>query len=135
MNRDAIQVACASLLLGLLVALMGLGLHAALGADVGQIPPNVPSYVRDWFKAVRSPGGVPCCDIADGHRTAWRYASDGLTFEVPLGGEWRAVPPEAVIRNQGNPVGEAVVWYRDYGDQIADPDRYFIRCFVPESEV
>src|SRR5579862_8891725 len=32
---------------------------------------EVPDNVRSWFKSVRSPHGVPCCDIADGHRTTW----------------------------------------------------------------
>lgn len=137
-QRDLIQVICASVLLALLVVLMGIGLRAAFGADVGQIPPNVPGYVRDWFRGVRSPKGALCCDIADGHRLeqdAWRYAADGVNYQVFIGNYWRDVPPEAVIRNSGNPVGQAVVWYRDYGDLVPDPDRYFIRCFVPENEV
>jgi hypothetical protein len=35
------------------------------------------------------------------------------------------VPDEAVIRDSGNPVGEAVVWY------VKRRDNVFIRCFVP----
>jgi hypothetical protein len=128
-HRDLIQVACASALLMLLVMLIMLGIHAAFGADNGQIPPNVPDNVRAWFKAVKSPSGVPCCDIADGHRTDYEIRGDG--YWVPLGGEMRHVPPEAVIKNAGNPVGEAIVWYRDYGEAVNDPDRWYIRCFVP----
>ncbi len=45
---------------------------------------------------------------------------------MPIAGEWREVPPEAVVYNAGNPVGEAVVWYVQQG-----PNIYYIRCFVP----
>jgi hypothetical protein len=96
---------------------------AASAFDNGQYS-NVPDNVRSWFKAVRSPRGVPCCDIADGHRTEFKMNSEG--YWVPLGGEWRQVPPEAIVRDAGNPIGEAVVWYVQQGD-----DRFYIRCFVP----
>jgi hypothetical protein len=39
------------------------------------------------------------------------------------------VPPEAVIENAGNPVGDAVVWYTQYSNKV------FIRCFVPGNGV
>jgi hypothetical protein len=115
---------------------MALAAIKAIAADVGQIPKDVPDYVRSWFKAVRSPGGVPCCDIADGHRTTWRADKNG-GYEVPIAEDdgtvhWLPVPPEAIIYNAGNPVGEAIVWYRDYGPNFKnDPERYLIRCFVP----
>jgi hypothetical protein len=103
-----------------------------LAGDAG-LPPDVPDSVRQWFRSQRSPGGGYCCDIADGHRTTWRAGKDG-GYEVPIAGKWVPVPPEAVIRNAGNPVGEAVVWYviRDYTDPAgADPGYVHIRCFVP----
>jgi hypothetical protein len=85
---------------------------------------DVPDHIRSWFRGVRSPHGVPCCDIADGHRTDYDMRTDG--YWVPIRGEWRRVPPEAVVRNAGNPVGEAVVWYVQQG-----ANTYYIRCFVP----
>jgi hypothetical protein len=88
---------------------------------------SVDPKIRDWFKSVRSKNGVPCCDIADGHRTTWRGTSEG-GYEVPIEGQWRKVPPEAVVLNAGNPVGEAIVWY-----VLAGPGAYYIRCFVPGS--
>jgi hypothetical protein len=96
---------------------------AALAFDNGQYN-DVPDNVRSWFKNVRSPHGVPCCDIADGHRTAYDIRSDG--YWVPIEGEWRQVPAEAIVHNAGNPVGEAVVWYVRQGEST-----YYIRCFVP----
>jgi hypothetical protein len=39
------------------------------------------------------------------------------------------VPANAVIRDRGNPVGEAVVWYLHRGDRIV------ISCFVPADAV
>lgn len=87
---------------------------------------DVPDNVRSWFKSVRSPRGVPCCDEADGHRTTWDKHPGSDNYWVPIEGEWREVPPEAVVYNAGNPVGEAVVWYVKQGTNT-----YYIRCFVP----
>jgi hypothetical protein len=85
---------------------------------------GMPDNVRSWFRGVRAPSGVPCCDISDGHRTAYDIRSDG--YWVPIGGAWQHVPEEAVVHNAGNPVGEAVVWYVRQGEGT-----YYIRCFVP----
>jgi hypothetical protein len=113
-----------NLLRGLFIAsLAGLPI-AAEAFDNGQYE-NVDPNVRSWFKSVRSPHGVPCCDIADGHRTAYDMRPDNH-YWVPIEGEWRQVPPEAIVHNAGNPVGEAVVWYVRQG-----PDAVYIRCFVP----
>jgi hypothetical protein len=38
--------------------------------DRGQFE-DVPNDIRAWFKGVRSPTGIPCCDISDGHRTIY----------------------------------------------------------------
>jgi hypothetical protein len=110
------------------------GVSCARAADVGRIPPNMPPEVRAWFKAVHGRNGVPCCDIANGHRTAWRGGKSG-GYEVPITvvgaagdvqfDDWVPVPPEAVTYDAGNPVGEAVVWYSIYDGKP------FIRCFVP----
>ena len=96
---------------------------SAVAFDNGQYA-DAPANVRSWFKSVRSPQGVPCCDMADGHRTDYEMRSDG--YWVPIDGEMRHVPPDAVVYNAGNPVGEAVVWYVRQGT-----NPYFIRCFVP----
>lgn len=108
---------------GLTIAVV-IGLPCAAPAfDNGQYN-DISDNVRSWFKNVRSPHGVPCCDIADGHRTQYDIRSDG--YWVPIEGEWRPVPAEAIVYNAGNPVGEAVVWYVPQG-----PNKYYIRCFVP----
>ena len=52
--------------IALLGCLSALG-RAALAFDNGQYD-NVPPDIRAWFKGVVAPNGVPCCDIADGHR-------------------------------------------------------------------
>jgi hypothetical protein len=106
----------------IMLATLGALVTPALAVDRGQFT-NVPDSVRAWFKNVRSPKGVPCCDVADGHRTDYDIRHDG--YWVPIDGEWQAVPEEAVVRDAGNPVGEAIVWYTQYNG------RTFIRCFVP----
>jgi len=96
----------------------------ALAHDNGQFA-NVSPSVRAWFKGVKSQHGVPCCDIADGHRTDYDMRKD--QYWVPINGSWLPVPPDAVLNDAGNPVGDAVVWYSIYGDHVV------IRCFVPGS--
>jgi hypothetical protein len=96
----------------------------ALAHDNGQFA-NVSPSVRAWFKSVKSQHGVPCCDIADGHRTDYDMRNN--QYWVPINGNWMAVPPDAVLNDAGNPVGDAVVWYSIYGDHVV------IRCFVPGS--
>lgn len=103
----------------LLAAVIG---APALARDNGQFA-NVPDNVRAWFKSVKSRHGVPCCDIADGHRTDFDMRQD--QYWVPIDGTWMAVPPEAVLDDVGNPVGDAVVWYSNFGGRVV------IRCFVP----
>jgi hypothetical protein len=99
---------------------------AAQAFDRGQYE-NVPADIRAWFKGVVSPSGVPCCDIADGRRTTYDLRAGA--YWVPIDGLWWQVPERAVIRNQGNPVGEAVVWYVNLRGNIV------INCFVPADAV
>jgi hypothetical protein len=94
----------------------------AAAHDDGQFT-NVSPAVRTWFRDVKSPTGVPCCDIADGHRTEFQMRKN--EYWVPINGTWTPVPPQAVLNNVGNPVGDAVVWYSIYGGRV------MIRCFVP----
>jgi hypothetical protein len=105
----------------LALALVGAG-GGAYATDQGQFQ-NVPDNVRAWFKSVKSPKGVPCCDIADGHRTDYDIRTNG--FWVPIEGVWMHVPEDAIIRDAGNPVGEAIVWYVHHRGAIV------ISCFVP----
>jgi hypothetical protein len=109
-------------LLAWLPALTG----AAFAFDNGQYE-NVPPEIRAWFKGVVAPNGVPCCDIADGHRTEYDFR--GGAYWVPIEGEWMPVPDHAIIRDRGNPVGEAVVWYVHHRGGI------IISCFVPADAV
>jgi hypothetical protein len=73
---------------------------------------------------------VPCCSISDGHQTDWKKQPGSENYWVPIAGEWREVPPEVVIRNTGNPIGSAIVWYVQQG-----ANTYYIRCFIPASEI
>ena len=104
-------------LLACLSALAG----AAFAFDNGQYE-NVPPDIRAWFKGVIAPNGVPCCDISDGHRTEYDFREGA--YWVPIEGQWIAVPERAVIRDRGNPVGEAVVWYVHHRGSI------IISCFA-----
>ncbi|WP_420133085.1 hypothetical protein [Rhodopseudomonas sp.] len=108
---------------GALATLISLAFGTIADAvDRGQFD-DVPADIRDWFKRQRSPAGVPCCDVADGHRTT--YDVRGGAYWVPIEGTWYEVPEKAVIRDSGNPVGEAIVWYVRHNNTI------IISCFVP----
>jgi hypothetical protein len=98
----------------------------ALAFDNGQYE-NVPADIRAWFKGVTAPNGVPCCDISDGHRTEYDFRAGA--YWVPIEGQWMEVPAHAIIRDRGNPVGEAVVWYVHHRGGIV------ISCFVPADAV
>ena len=111
---------------GAVLAWLAMMAGAALAFDNGQYD-NVPADIRAWFKSVIAPNGVPCCDISDGHRTS--YDVRGGTYWVPIEGEWMMVPERAIIRDRGNPVGEAVVWYVHHRGNI------IISCFVPADAV
>ena len=43
---------------------------------------HVPPDIRAWFKSVIAPNGVPCCDISDGHRTAYNVR-EGVAARMP----------------------------------------------------
>jgi hypothetical protein len=118
-----------SALCGLLIVLFASMPIAAKAIDNGQFD-DVPANIRAWFKSVRSPHGIPCCDVADGHRTTWRGDAQG-TYWVPIEGRWVPVPPDAVVYDAGNPFGEAVVWYLRLGTAEDGTPRFYIRCFVP----
>jgi hypothetical protein len=107
--------------LSLFVASVCLG-TAGHAIDRGQYN-GVPDDIRAWFKSVIAPNGVPCCDETDGHRTAYDMR-DGA-YWVPIEGEWMRVPERAIIRDAGNPVGDAVVWW------VRHRGKVIIACFVP----
>src|SRR5258708_22838649 len=106
------------LILGALILVTG----TARAVDHGQFE-NVPDDIRAWFKGVRSPTGVPCCDISDGHRTEYDVRQGA--YWVPINGLWWRVPERAIIRNARNPLCEAVLWDFRLRRNIE------IRCFLP----
>jgi hypothetical protein len=116
--RPAMRIRTGLCLLGAFI----LSATAAHAVDRGQFG-DVPDDIRAWFKGVHSPNGVPCCDIADGHRTVYDVRAG--SYWVPIDGVWWRVPERAIVRNAGNPLGEAVVWYVSVRGNIE------IRCFVP----
>ena len=111
---------------------LSLACISARGFDNGQWN-DVDPQTRQWFKSVRNPHGIPCCDIADGHPTEWRPNETG-GYDAMIEGEWVPVPPQTMIRTT-NPTGKAIVWYVPMlrGALYAGPT-YVIRCFVPEAQ-
>jgi hypothetical protein len=64
-------------------ALVLMVVGSAQAVDRGQFG-DVPDDVKAWFKRQRSPTGVPCCDVADGHRTAYDIRNGA--YWVPIEG-------------------------------------------------
>lgn len=98
-------------------AVIGLGAYALAHDRHVQVD----DQTLQWFKGLRNQNGFSCCDGTDGTKLEdpdWRMTDDG--FEVKLEGEWRAVPPEAVLK-ASNRVGYAMVWI--WNGRIA--------CFMP----
>lgn len=84
-----------------------------------------------WFKSLRNPDNVSCCDENDCRRVAARSSPDGrwevLVTEELFGrhapNNWVPVPPDRVIERYDNPTGSAVAcWSPGYG--------FF--CFFPK---
>ena len=73
-------------------------------------PPDADMSLAPWFNSLQQPGsGISCCSIADCRRTDSRDAGDH--YEAFVDGQWRPVPPSAVVERQDNPTGHAVVCY------------------------
>jgi hypothetical protein len=92
--------------------------------DRGQFE-NVPEHIHSWFKAVRSPADVPCCDIADGHRTICDVRAGGyaripicdLSGSVKVRGGLQWGPPTSTFKmNSG---GSSYVWQLSAVTEIA----------------
>lgn len=77
---------------------------------------------RAWFKGVKSHSGIRC-DIAYGRPTGYDMRREQILgpYQQRMGGG----AGEAVVNDERNPTGDAVVWYSTYNGTV------YIRCFVP----
>jgi hypothetical protein len=105
--------------------LLSLLLSSALAAPpVGADPALAP-----FFQSLHQPlTGAMCCSVADCRNVEVRQGPNGLeafidrkTFGQAAPDEWRAVPPEVVIRDMANQTGLPIACFY-YGA---------IRCFLP----
>jgi hypothetical protein len=110
---------------------------------------NNPPEIRHWFKSLERPdmpgtrGNRSCCDVSDCHRTEFTL-KDGH-YRARLGRlisgssppaweltEWVDIPDDRVIKDKGNPVGEAVICHGEAtinGDPTVRVPHIY--CFVP----
>lgn len=109
-----------------LIAIL-LALSVAHAEDHGQFDGyDLNNKQKQWFGKVLDTSGTPCCGIADGYPVDYKIL--GGHYWVLFKGEWHKVPPTAVIRKFGNPIGVAIAWFMDIG---GNPE---VRCFVPGPE-
>jgi hypothetical protein len=106
---------------------------AAVAMDGGKFA-NEPNEIREWFKNAKAPNGGACCDEADGHRTEYELRENH--YWVLIDGAWVVVPAQAVIHNEPNPVGEAVVWYKwsTLGSTEQPRREPIINCFAAPAQ-
>lgn len=98
---------------------------SAQGRDDGRY---AQSPLKGWFDSLRGQHGMSCCSNADGMRLDdpdWEFS--GEEYRVKIDGDWIAVPPDALVKQQ-NRVGYAIVWpWKDFAGKTQ------IRCFMPGS--
>lgn len=97
---------------------------AALARDRGQYE-HVSPEIRRWFRDLRSPDGHSfCCDEVDCLRTEAHLSGDHWRARAP-DGKWIDIPPNRVIHDRGNPVGEPILC------ETWAFDGWNVLCFVP----
>lgn len=114
------------LLFGLALITLGATMitRPVFGRDLDGRYANSP--LKPWFDQLKS-GKGPCCSDSDGYvvKDADWKTRDGQ-YQVYLEGEWRDVPPDAVI-TEPNLFGRTMVWpIKGWGGLT-------IRCFMPGS--
>ena len=108
-----------------------------------------PPEISEWFRGLQRPdlpgprGNRSCCDISDCHRTEFTLkdghyrARLGRLVQDPAGPQWELtewvdVPDEKVIKDKGNPVGEAIICHGETTSDAENLDHIpHIYCFVP----
>ena len=96
-----------------------------LARDYGQYE-DVSPAIREWFRGLRSPQGIFCCDEADCRRTEAHLSDNHWQARAP-DGKWIDIPPDRVITDRFNPVGEPILcatWALSSGS-------WNVLCFVP----
>ncbi len=95
----------------MLRVVLGSALLFSASAAFGHPPPGGGDpALAPWFHSLMQPGtGISCCSEADCRRTDYRINGDH--YEAMICGEWKAIPPEAVLKRMDNPTGQAVVCY------------------------
>ena len=89
-------------------------------AAIAAPPEDADPSLAPWFNNLRAPWtNALCCSISDCRTTTARIVGDH--YEVFVGGEWRPVPPTAVLQRRDNPTGHPVVCWTPQGG---------ISCFV-----
>jgi hypothetical protein len=102
-----------------------LAITTALARDYGQYE-HVSPVIREWFRNLRSPdGSISCCDVSDCARTEAYMTENRWRARAP-DGSWLFIPSGRVIRDKGNPVGEAILCVGRGSD-----GEWQVFCFVP----
>lgn len=91
----------------LLVGVACLVAASAMARDSGQWA-EAPAEQQEFFNGLRNSNNMQCCYNSDGYDATWK--TDGDKYFVLIEGEWREVPPKALL-DVRNKYGMAKVWY------------------------
>lgn len=112
----------AIIFLALLLAFTAASAHNGHVTQV--VDPNDQEF-NSWVQGLKDRKGVGCCSTADGYPAdvEWDTAND--RYRVRIEGVWYTVPATALIDDQTNRFGTAMVWYYVQNGEVT------IRCFMP----
>jgi hypothetical protein len=106
------------------IVMAGASLGLLAGVAEANPPPDADMSLAPWFQSLKQPGtGMSCCSMADCRPADFRI--QGGQYQAMIGGAWRPVPPEVVLRREDNPTGRAIVCYTPY---------FGIMCFIKGPE-
>jgi len=124
------SLACGALLLWVSICIVSAA--TAFGRDLSGR--YAQSNLKGWFDQLRS-GKGPCCSDADGYAISDPdWSMDGGKYRVRIAGEWRDVPPDAVI-TEPNRVGKAMVWPLFLYENGQPKEFRGIQCFMPGAQI
>lgn len=113
-----------------LALLFAMLVSVVIARDNGQWAQATPEQ-REFFDGLRNKNGMQCCSNSDGFDATWEVRGD--KYWVMIEGEWREVPPKALL-DVSNKYGVAKVWYtRKWVDGVLKFAE--ISCFLRGTEV
>ena len=122
----------------ILARMAGFGAVAFLGIGTAYPHDAMRPELNAWFKSLKNKAGVACCDTGDGQHVEAEWDMGKGGYRVLLKnpqrpnepGQWFDVP-YAVVLNQPNLSGIAMVWWWPRYNSRDGSMIPMLRCFIP----